>query len=216
MLFWILCFGYKEVWGFDPNIVHPHPPILQPFMKTPKPVALSARQETKLNAGEMVFIAKKTTSGSQGRGIAVQYINAPEEIVWNMVLSYEHYPERVQNVVRASVYEQKEDVLYVALISQVLWIEFGLYTINTIHREKNYMSWQLDRRRMSDVEDIIGYWRIVQIAEDPPRTRVDFASELSLQGVPEFLEDYLREDSLRNGTAWVKKYAEKAYREEKK
>ena len=197
--------------AFDPNIPHPHPPSLTPFVEEPKPVALSYDQEKKLRAGEVLLLTVREPASKQGRGVAVQYIEAPEDLVWDMILAYDLYPQRVNNVIEGSVYEKSGSRLYVALISKVLWVEFGIYTINELHRDKRYMSWKLDRRRTSDAEDLIGYWRITQIQDQPPVTRVDFASQLTLGGIPQFLEDYLREDSLRNGTSWVKRYAEEVY-----
>ena len=210
-MFFCLLFAFDLIWAFDPNTPHPHPRSLIPFSQAPEPVALSAVQNSKLQDGETILLTVQDSS-ARGRGIAVQYIDAPEKVVWDTILAYDIYPQRVKNVVRASIYDRKEGNIYVALISQVLWVEFGVYTINSIYKEEKYMSWELDRRRTSDAEDLIGYWRIEQIQSDPPKTRVDFASKVALRGVPQFLEDYLREDSLRNGTAWVKKYAEESYK----
>ena len=208
--YWIytLCVGFS--WAHDPNKPHPHPASLQSITKAPEPVALSMKELKRLERGDVVLRTIKSTDSEKGRGVAIQYIDAPADVVWQHVLDYARYPKRVNNVIRGEVYQKEDNRLYVALISKVLFIEFGVYTINTLHKDQNYMSWVLDRSRTSDAEDLIGYWRIVEISQDHPRTRVDFSSEVQVSGVPDFIEKYLREDSLRNGTGWVKRYSEKS------
>jgi len=74
------------------------------------------------------------------------------------------------------------------------------------------MAWTLDYRRTSDVKDLTGYWRVEQIRDNPPLTRVDHATNLAISGVPGFVVNYLTEQSLVDGTAWVKASAEKLAR----
>ena len=57
-----------------------------------------------------------------------------------------------------------------------------------------------DYSRLSDADDLIGYWRVEQIQDSPPLTRVDYATDMKLSGVPDFLASYLTKDALINGT----------------
>ena len=99
-------------------------------------------------------------------------------------------------------------LVFVEMISKVWGLKFGLYTKNTVNRRAGYMHWNLDRRRTSDVTDLIGYWRVEEISAGPPLTRVDHSTEMIVSGVPGFISSYLTNDALVSGTAWVKKYAE--------
>ena len=58
-----------------------------------------------------------------------------------------------------------------------MFVEFGVYTHNRVRKEEGYMFWTLDYRRRSDADDLLGYWRVEQIQEDPPLTRVDHSTE---------------------------------------
>ena len=108
------------------------------------------------------------------------------------------------------VYQKEGQKLFVAMKSSFMWITSTLHTINDIRRDQGYMSWVLDRSRESDVKDMIGYWRVEQIQEEPPLTRLDYATEIVVSGVPDFIVRHLTESSLVDGTAWVKREAEKA------
>jgi hypothetical protein len=74
-----------------------------------------------------------------------------------------------------------------------------------------YMSWTLDRKRTSDVKDMIGYWLVSEIDGQPNRTRLEYSTELVVGGVPDFIVNMLTKDSLIDGTAWVKLRAEKKH-----
>ena len=58
---------------------------------------------------------------------------------------------------------------------------------------------------------MIGYWRVEQIEAEPPMTRLDYATEIVVSGVPDFIVNHLTESSLVDGTAWVKREAEKLW-----
>ena len=145
--------------------------------------------------------------------MAVQYVNAPESVVWDTILNYPMYTEWVDNVVQSSVYKTahkmwRSKILYVELISSVMFVKFGVYTINYLCKEQHYMHWTLDYDRQSDTKDMVGYWRVEQISTNPPVTRVDYATEMLVVGVPDFLASYLTKDALINGTKWVKRSGE--------
>ena len=51
------------------------------------------------------------------------------------------------------------------------------------------MHWTLDYDRKSDTKDMVGYWRVEQISTNPLVTRVDYATEMLVTGVPDFLSE---------------------------
>jgi len=192
--------------GYDPNSRHSHNGVLDPIENAPRPVILSTSQRAQLEKGEVVLEQRQDDSG--GGGVAVQYINATEEDVWATILNYDRYTDWVNNVVSCTVYERSGDDIYVEMISSVMGIKIGLYTKNTVRKDQNYMSWTLDYGKESDVNDMIGYWRVQQIQDSPPVTRVDYRTEMLVSGVPGFVGNYLTKDALVSGTQWVKKQAE--------
>jgi hypothetical protein len=195
--------------AFDPSKPHKNKGILPPISSAPKAVSLSDSEVSKLKNGDVVLQSAVDENTQSGRGVAVQYINAREERVWNTILNYPKYPDWVDNVVECNVYKEESSIKYVEMISSVMWVKFGVYTKNHIYKDQKYMHWTLDYSRLSDADDLIGYWRVEQIQDSPPITRVDYATDMKLSGVPDFLGSYLTKDALINGTKWVKREAEK-------
>lgn len=194
--------------AFDPARPHPHTGKVTPMDKAPDAVVLSVEQKQSLVQGTPVFMRVRTGDG-RGKGVAVQYIQASAHTVWDTILNYPKYPQWVDNVTSCTVYQKEGESWYTALISEVMFVEFGVYTHNRVRKKEGYMFWTLDYRRRSDADDLLGYWRVEQIQDSPPLTRVDHSTELVLAGVPDFIVDYLSQDALINGTKWVKREAEK-------
>ena len=192
--------------AYDPNSPHSHQGILQPITSAPAPIALTAAEKAKLENGEVVLQQQMDDKG--GGGVAVQYINATSLDVWATILSYHRYKDWVDNVVSCEVYKREGKDIYVEMISSIVGVKVGLYTKNHLRKDQNYMSWTLDYSKESDVHDMIGYWRVEQIQENPPVTRVDYKTEMKVSGVPGFVSNYLTKDALTSGTKWVKKQAE--------
>ena len=201
----LLLFASAALAG-DPGTPHPHQ-LLAPITSKPAALRLTAAEQAAVGRGEPIVRSQKNSGG--GSGQAVQYVNAPASHVWDVILDYGKYPSRVDNVVSCRVYERAGDTLYVDMKSSIVGFKTVIYSKNLIHRDEGWMAWSLDYRRTSDVKDLTGYWRVEQIRDQPPLTRVDHASNLAMTGVPGFVVNYLTRQSLVDGTAWVKASAER-------
>jgi len=193
----------------DPGAPHPQK-LLPPITTKPVALSLTSAETARVEADKPVVRSRKHDGG--GSGEAVQYIHAPASVVWDVILDYPRYPERVDSVVSAKVYERSGTTLYVDMQSSIMGFKNVIYSENAVHRDQGWMAWTLDYRRTSDVKDLTGYWRVEQIRDNPPLTRVDHATNLAISGVPGFVVNYLTEQSLVDGTAWVKASAEKLAR----
>lgn len=189
----------------DPDTPHPQK-LLPPITRKPAALALTPAEQAAVEKDEPIVRSQKHDGG--GSGQAVQYVNAPANVVWDVILDYPKYPARVKNVVSATVYERAGTTVYVDMQSSVMGFKTAIYSKNAVHRDAGWMAWSLDYRRTSDVKDLTGYWRVEQLRDDPPLTRVDHATNLAITGVPGFVVSYLTKQSLVDGTAWVKANAE--------
>lgn len=193
---------------------HPHPAMLKPITSSPKGIQLNDAELKSLENGESVLRQTKGEDG--GVGVAIQLIHALPSHIWDTVLNYDRYKEWVDNVDSCRVYKNDQGKLYVDMRTSVLWLDNAVFTINTIRKDQGYMSWVLDRTHTSDVQDMVGYWRIESLSENPPLSKLEHSTELIISGVPDFLISYLMEDSLTEGTAWVKREAEKLAKKKSK
>ncbi len=190
----------------DPATPHAHQGHLKPFVR-PAALSLNAADEATLADDEPVVRSTKSESG--GTGTAVQYVKASADTVWEVILGYQHYPQRVKNVVKAEVYQRDgSEVFFVDMISKNWGVSTTIYSRNVIKRSEGWMAWTLDYSRTSDIDDLAGYWRVEQLQATPPLTRLDHGSAIELSGVPGFVVSYLTKQGLVDGTAWVKEHAE--------
>ena len=93
----------SSVFAYDPSVAQGHTGILTPITNAPAPIATTDAENT-IQAGKVVLRSAADDSG-EGRGVAVQYVNASESVVWDTILNYPMYTEWVDNVVQSSVYK---------------------------------------------------------------------------------------------------------------
>jgi len=195
-------------WASDADKPHPHQGVLAPITRAPAAVQLTAEEVATLQSGERVEHHSRGDDG--GSGVAVQYISASPQTIWGTILSYHRYKDWVKNVRECSIYKRDGNDLYVDMQISVFGFRSGFYTRNTVRKDEGYMSWTLDYSRKSDVDDMVGYWRVEAVTTDPPLTKLEYSTQMKMKGVPGFVVDYLTRDALGEGTDWVKLRAEQA------
>ena len=188
---------------------HPHEQVLKPFAAKPEPLQLDEKETASLKKGEAVL--RQSEDNESGSGVAVQLIAAPASIIWETILRYDQYKDWVKNIDDCRVYRSLSNQVFVAMDLSFWWIHSKLFTVNTIHKNQGYVSWELDRSRSSDVIDLVGYWRIEEVSKEPALTRVEYATEMVVGGYPQFIVNFLTRDSLTNGTGWVKEVSEEEW-----
>ncbi len=193
----------------DPDKPHPHAQVFTPITTAPDAASLNAEERATLDEGDVVL--QQQQGEDAGWGLAVQYIEAPADVVWDTILGYDHYPDRVKGVKTTEIYKREGPSFWLDMQCSTAGIKYGLYTINSVYKEQGWMAWVLDRDRKSDVYDMIGYWRVEQVRTDPPLTRLDYFTQMKIRGVPGFLMRHLTGGALEDGTAWVKKYSEQTW-----
>lgn len=193
---------------FEP---HPHEPELTPYGSAPAAIVLSPEEKKELAEGDAVL--RQSEEKQSGSGVAILHVAAPASLVWDTILHYDEYEKWVKNVDACKVYRTLGDQLFVEMEVSFWWVHSTIYTVNTLHRDEGYISWELDRSRTSDVVDLVGFWRVQEISKDPVMTRVEYASDMVAGGIPKFIVNFLTRDSLTDGTEWVKEQAEREWRQ---
>ena len=179
---------------------------LPPYTRKPAAMKLTAEDLTELEQDKPVV--RSSTGDGGGTGAAVQYVRAPADTVWDVILNYDMYPERVKAVVSADIYRQEGDVLFIDMKSKILGMTNVIYSRNVVRRSEGWMAWTLDYSKESAVQDLIGYWRVEQLRAEPPLTRLDHSTTMQVSGVPTFVVNYLTKQALLEGTGWVKQVSE--------
>ena len=161
-------------------------------------------------------------SGDSGRGLVVQDVDAPTDVVWGRILDYDNYANMVPKTVESKNYRvvehkptkannflEKEIYTRMKVGFPMLKLEFFVRHFLHIHHHKS-LTWTLDYTKESDFDDSCGYWYCVPHPDDPDeRTRLYYSVQVSMfDWVPAFVVDFMSKKALTDATAWVKKYSE--------
>tara|TARA_Y100001954_G_C15757395_1_gene577124 strand:+ start:603 stop:1250 length:648 start_codon:yes stop_codon:yes gene_type:complete len=193
----------------DANKPHEHQGLVKPIKGAPPELKLTAADQAKLAKGEPV--RKRITIGDTGgRGVVVQDIQAPKDVVMGRILDFNNYPKMVDKVKLTKNYETKGGHVKTHFIIGNFAFEMEYFIDHVVKKDKGYVTWTLDYSRNSDLVDSVGFWHAKVHPTKPGWTRLVYSAEIRLSSwVPGFVENYFAEKGLVNATAWVKKESEK-------
>jgi hypothetical protein len=161
-------------------------------------------------------------SGDSGRGLVVQDVDAPTDVVWDRILDYDNYANMVPKTVESKNYRviehkptkannflEKEIYTRMKVGFPMLKLEFFVRHFLHIQHHRS-LTWTLDYTKESDFDDSCGYWYCIPHPDDPEsRTRLFYSVQVSMfDWVPAFVVDFMSKKALTDATAWVKKYSE--------
>ncbi|GMI21256.1 hypothetical protein TrRE_jg5873, partial [Triparma retinervis] len=131
---------------------------LTPFKAGKPDVKLDAKAEALLSSGSPYKTQIK--SGSRGRGLVVQDVAAPHDVVWSRILDFDHYTSMVPRTVLSENYSvrggrEKEIKTRMKLSVVVTQMEFFIRHVH--YPSKNSLTWTLDYDRKSDIDDSCGF-----------------------------------------------------------
>jgi hypothetical protein len=191
----------------DPDKPHPHQGIVPAFEGAPPRIELTAEQRATLERGEAVMTAVPGDEG--GRGMAVQDVHAPPEVIWERIGAFREYPHMVDRVVECEPYYEEGDDVRVRFKVSVLGLEYVYYIRHTFRPEEGYVTWTLDYSRESDLDDSVGYWAVVPHPEKPGWSRLFYSIDMRTRAwMPSFVRKLVARRGVADATGWVKREAE--------
>lgn len=204
---WFLVFLLHAAVAADATRPHEHQGIVKAYTGAPAPVPLTAEDEAKLAAGQLVM--KQSQAGNGGHAVAFMDIGAPPPRVWSKITNYAMYPTWVDNVEKCEVYQRDGSRILVRFVLSVMGIGVEYFIRHDYRPDQGYLTWTLDYTRQSDLDDSVGYWRVTPHPGDPERTRLEYSVDIRFKGwIPGFVQNYLSTKGLTTAVAWVKKQSE--------
>jgi len=190
----------------DPNAPHPHQGIITKFI-APSPALLSPDEQAVLLSGHPVF--QQTRHNNIDRKTAIFDVIASPKTVWQVITSFQNYPQWIQEISETEIYVSKGRNICVDFIISVYLVDIQYFIKHDYQPEKGYMTWTLDYNRKSDLDDSVGYWLVYPSSEGTGKTRVEYSVDLCIgPGIPNFIETILADKGIKNASQWVKKVAE--------
>ena len=190
----------------DPIAPHPHQGIITKFID-PAPSILSPDEQAALLSGQPVF--QQTSHNNIDRGTAIFDVAAGQKTVWQVITSFQNYPEWIEEISETEIYMSESRYIYVDFTISVYMVDIQYFIKHDYQPEKGCMTWTLDYNRKSDLDDSAGYWLVYPSPADTGKTRVEYSVDLRIgPGIPDFIETILADKGIKNATKWVKKGAE--------
>ncbi|KAL7507400.1 hypothetical protein ACHAXN_005104 [Cyclotella atomus] len=208
------------------NKPHTHTGKVEPFQPGDPKVKLDGKALGILKAGKPYQTQVQTKDS--GRGLVVQDVNAPTNIVWDRILDYDNYSNMVPKTVESKNYKviphkpskannflEKEIFTRMKVGFPMLKLEFFVRHFIYIQHHRS-LTWTLDYTKESDFDDSCGYWFILPHPDNPEeKTRLYYSVQVSMfDWVPKFVVDFMSSKALTDATAWVKKYSEMEWAKE--
>lgn len=212
MPFWISAAGgallaASVAGAADPGKPHPHQGIVPAFEGEPPRIDLSEDERRDLDRGKAVITTLPGDAG--GRGMAIQDVHAPPEVVWDRIGAFSDYPRMVGEVVECEPYFVEGDDVRVRFKISVYGIPYVYYIRHVFRPEKGYVTWTLDYTRESDLDDSVGYWAVTPHPDEPGWSRVFYAIDMRTRGfMPGFVRRFIARRGVSNATGWVKHESE--------
>ena len=148
-------------------------------------------------------------------GWVVQDIDAPDSIVWDHILDFGNYKNKVPDIVDSEIYGEDKTTKESERIFVRIVTCFSIFRINIFIKaqhfpERRFLTWSLDNSKRNDVNDSVGFWHVIPHPDYPDvRTRVFYSHKLSLPlWTPTFLLKAINKSATAGGTEWVKRHSE--------
>jgi len=190
---------------------HPHHGVLTPFEGRPPKLTLDAKDLATLDAGGVVRkrIDSNSDGAEGGRGMVVQDIDAPPDVVWDRILDFDAYPRMVDDVHSLDVYERNPGRVKARFVLSTAGLKLEYFVDHVVNQQQGYLTWTLDYSKKSELDDVVGYWFVEPHPTRPGWTRLYYSVDIRVKGwVPHFIEELVREQGLTRATQWVKREAE--------
>ncbi len=193
----------------ETSVTHEHQGLLVPYNGEPPTVELEQADVEVLESGKPLF--KQIELKGARRGIAIFRVDADANTIWSVINDFRSYPEWIDSLDNTEVYKQSEDKVYVKFTAKswpsgtTVWYAVHEYP----ESDRQWGSWRLDYDYRSDLDDSVGFWRVMPVAGKQQQSDVIYSADLKLRGFFSFLfESALVESSLKDATQWVKIQAE--------
>ena len=197
----------------DADTPHPHQGVLAAYAGAPPEIALADADLETLREGDPVHkqVQESSGEGASGRGVSVQDVHADPSTVWSRITDFGRYPQMVDNVKTCEVEATDGSRIDVHFVIGAPLVSFEYWVRHDYQPDKGWMTWTLDYRKHSDLDDSVGFWRVQPHPDKEGWSRVFYSADVRAAGwLPKPIENAVATVGLKRATAWVKRESEKA------
>lgn len=131
--------------------------------------------------------------GRRARGAIV--VDAPPERVWAVLSDHRAWPRIFPRLRELEVVAEDDSGAHLRHVAEAFWMEFTWYTVREAEPAEGHIAVRLDPERPGDLEAAESHWQLVPL-EDGARTLAEFWTQMSVGGVPGWVEERLTQSGL--------------------
>lgn len=183
--------------------------LLEPYRGEPPAVELDKKERERLARGGTVF--KNLSRGDIKRGVIVFRVAAPPSVVWSVIKDFDSYPQWIDGVDSTEVYKRDNGHIYVHFQGSSFFPGKLTWYVNHDYPrgDRDWGTWVLDRDKVSDFEDSVGFWRVRAVQADPAISEVTYSADVKFKSpVPAFIERMIAKSQIKKASRWVRDQAE--------
>ena len=125
------------------------------------------------------------------------------------IRNFAAYPQWIDQVKVCEEYAAENGHIYVRFVLGTAGMKVEYFIDHVYTPGSEWMTWTLDYRRKSELDDSVGMWRVVPIPGQPGAARVEYSVDVAVTTwVPGFVREFLVNQGLKDATSWVKAQAE--------
>jgi len=220
-----LLFLVRPVLASDPSVPHAHTGKQQPFAPGDPKLSLDKKALSILASGRPFQTTIHIPGSTSGRGLVVQEVHAPPDVVWDRILDFNSYADMVPRTFECKNYDvQKHKATKLDPLEQTIYTKFkvglplipkmSFYVKHLYYPTLSSLTWTLDYSKKSDFDDSVGYWYVVPHPDRRDWSRVYYSVDVSLfDWVPKaVLRFIMSTKALTDATGWVKTFSEKKWK----
>ena len=192
------------------NLPHEHQGILIPYNGEPNLPSLSDRDMKRLRQGKV--LTKKQLVKDSKRALVVFRVAADSATIWSVIRDFAFYPDWINDIKSTRVYREEDGVIYVRFDAENKYSGPSSWFARHDYpraNEREWGTWTLDYEQRSDLDDSVGYWRVIPVEDEPGQSIVIYSATLKLKAkVPGFIVGIIVKARLKQATVWVKEQSE--------
>ena len=190
---------------------HHHDGVFPALEGSPPEISLSVSDLSDLADGATLI--RSVRGDADNHAVAVLRVDASPAVIWSVLLDFDQYPRWVDGLVSTEIYEQDGDDYYVSFHYRQWLVGDLKYHIRHTYpgQVRGWGTWTLDYRRRSDLDDIVGFWRVRPVSGEPNQAIVMYSTRFRIDGwLDAIVGDWLIENTLRNVSHGLKARVEQA------
>ena len=148
----------------------------------------------------------ETTQAKSSLITAVLIFNKPPEEVFNLLYRSEDQIKFLEELKDVKVISRTDTQNDIEFKTRAAVFTFVYRVIHHFDKNNLYMYWAMDKSFKNDLQDLRGFWKFYPYPGG--KTLARYGSNVSIKGVPDWVENIFKKSGVKNALTNVKKYVD--------